>query len=88
MVFFLLFFVSVFWLVKDAGLIECCSFELEWFNQNRVISLPCYVGGKNKQRNHAVKFLKYSLSVGACGFAVALPYFFQNSMFAIFCALF
>lgn len=61
MVFFPFFFVSVFWLVKDAGLIECCSFELEWFNQNRVISLPCYVGGKNKQRNHAVKFLKYSL---------------------------
>jgi hypothetical protein len=24
------------------------------------------------------------VNVGACGFAVALPYFFQNSMFAIF----
>lgn len=59
--FFFFFFVSVFWLVKDAGLIECCSFQLEWFNQNRVISLPCYMGGKNEQRNYAVKFLKYSL---------------------------
>lgn len=55
-------------------------YELEWFNHNRVISLPCYVGDKELRREVSEIL---SVNMGACGLAVTCHYLFQP-MFAIF----